>query len=224
MFLNEPYLFARKCSQCRQKGCNKGKADCPVNIANNFIPRKRRSVTCIGCDSQNGCEQSNWKTCPIRAEICKHNKIVRINPTLGSLNNNDFNYNMLDHIQDKDVKEMRTDYWYNYVKKIYVEAYKEHSERINAQQLYDEAHANDPVVTRLTQEQLAERGINNPDFHKPFGKDNNLIRQGEVEFGDGFKMVGNGEWFLAPEGYCWGHFTKKCYYSVEAYAPVPINK
>ena len=28
----EKILLARKCSQCRQEGCNKGKATCPVNI------------------------------------------------------------------------------------------------------------------------------------------------------------------------------------------------
>jgi len=28
----------RKCSQCRQEGCNKGKATCPINVAKTVIP------------------------------------------------------------------------------------------------------------------------------------------------------------------------------------------
>ena len=69
----------RKCSQCRQEGCNKGKATCPVNVARTgpvavpvvipvVVPVRRR--LCAGCRRE-GCT-SNTMTCPVKKELIRH--------------------------------------------------------------------------------------------------------------------------------------------------------
>jgi hypothetical protein len=63
----------RKCSQCRQEGCNKGKATCPVNIERTgvipvVIPVKKR--LCGGCRRE-GCRKTD-PTCPVNVELCRH--------------------------------------------------------------------------------------------------------------------------------------------------------
>ena len=53
----------RKCSQCRQEGCNKSKAICPVNIARGYTPRQLLPVagTCELCRRE-GC----FTECPVQ--------------------------------------------------------------------------------------------------------------------------------------------------------------
>ena len=66
----------RKCSQCRQEGCNKGKATCPINIERNgvpvvipvVVPVKKR--LCGACRREGCCSTS--PLCPVKIEIERH--------------------------------------------------------------------------------------------------------------------------------------------------------
>ena len=103
MFLNEPYRFARKCSQCRQEGCNKGKATCPVNIERTgvvpvvvpvVVPAKTRR--CGSCRRE-GCRKTN-PTCPVNVELCRHYaRAQRMEP---EPNNADEYGNVFNHIEN----------------------------------------------------------------------------------------------------------------------------
>jgi hypothetical protein len=99
MFLNEPYRFARKCSQCRQEGCNKGKATCPVNIERTgvvpvVVPVKKRR--CGACRRE-GCRKTN-PTCPVNVELCRH--YARANRMEPEPNNADEYGNAFNHIEN----------------------------------------------------------------------------------------------------------------------------
>ena len=62
----------RKCSQCRQEGCNKAKATCPINIERNgvpvVVPVKKR--LCGACRREGCCSTS--PLCPVNIEIKRH--------------------------------------------------------------------------------------------------------------------------------------------------------
>lgn len=113
MFLNEPYLFARKCSQCRQEGCNKRKATCPVNIQKTcpvvvpvvvpvvipvVIPVKKR--LCSECKRE-GCT-SNSMMCPVKIESERHYELAAQMQRLPEPNNPTRQYaeTVFNHIED----------------------------------------------------------------------------------------------------------------------------
>jgi hypothetical protein len=95
----------RKCSQCRQEGCNKSKAICPVNIARGYTPRQLLPVagTCDLCRRQ-GC----FTECPVQMLIDHHTVIVsgiqdrryiyRMDPI-------NVNPNLFDHIENPILRE-----------------------------------------------------------------------------------------------------------------------
>jgi hypothetical protein len=62
----------RKCSQCRQEGCNKGKATCPINIERTgipvVVPVKKR--LCGACRREGCCSTS--PLCPVNIELKRH--------------------------------------------------------------------------------------------------------------------------------------------------------
>ena len=62
----------RKCSQCRQEGCNKAKATCPINIERNgvpvVVPVKKR--LCGACRREGCCSTS--PLCPVNIELKRH--------------------------------------------------------------------------------------------------------------------------------------------------------
>lgn len=90
--LNEPYLFARKCCQCHQEGCHKGKASCPVNIS----VKKR---CCSGCRRE-GCT-SNSIMCPVKKELIRHYELAAQLQRLPEPNNPTRQYeNIFNHIED----------------------------------------------------------------------------------------------------------------------------
>ena len=103
MFLNEPYRFARKCSQCRQEGCNKGKATCPVNVERTgIVPvvvpvvvqvKKRRCGAC----RREGCRKT-VPTCPVNVELCLH--YARAHRMEPEPNNADEYGNVFNHIEN----------------------------------------------------------------------------------------------------------------------------
>jgi hypothetical protein len=66
----------RKCSQCHQEGCNKGKATCPINVEKNRVPVVVEPAVvpakklCEGCQREGCCYTS--LSCPIRVELLRH--------------------------------------------------------------------------------------------------------------------------------------------------------
>jgi hypothetical protein len=71
----------RKCSQCRQEGCNKGKATCPVNIERTggagvvpvvvpVVVRPVKKRLCGACRREGCCATSIL--CPVKIEINRH--------------------------------------------------------------------------------------------------------------------------------------------------------
>ena len=105
MFLNEPYRFPRKCSQCRQEGCDKRKATCPVNIQRTcpvvipvVIPVKKR--LCGECRRE-GCSSNNMM-CPVKIEIDRHYELAAQMQRLPEPNNPTRQYEetVFNHIED----------------------------------------------------------------------------------------------------------------------------
>ena len=98
----------RKCSQCRQEGCNKNKAICPVNIARGYTPRQLLPVagTCELC-RRGGCNTLNPE-CPVKILVDQHTLsasgitdpgyIFRMAPI-------NVNPNLFDHIENPILKE-----------------------------------------------------------------------------------------------------------------------
>jgi hypothetical protein len=67
----------RKCSQCRQEGCNKGKATCPVNIERTggagvvpVVVRPVKKRLCGACRREGCCATSIL--CPVKIVINRH--------------------------------------------------------------------------------------------------------------------------------------------------------
>ena len=95
----------RKCSQCRQEGCNKSKAICPVNIARGYTPRQLLPVagTCELC-RRVGC----FTECPVQMLIDHHTVIVSgIQDTryIYRMDPINVNPNLFDHIENPILKE-----------------------------------------------------------------------------------------------------------------------
>ncbi len=95
----------RKCSQCRQEGCNKSKAICPVNIARGYTPRQLLPVagTCELCRRQ-GC----FTECPVQMLIDHHTVIASGIPDPGYIYRMDpinVNPNLFDHIENPILRE-----------------------------------------------------------------------------------------------------------------------
>ena len=95
----------RKCSQCRQEGCNKSKAICPVNIARGYTPRQLLPVagTCELCRRQ-GC----FTECPVQMLIDHHTLIASGIPDTGYIYRMDpinVNPNLFDHIENPILRE-----------------------------------------------------------------------------------------------------------------------
>ena len=98
----------RKCSQCRQEGCNKSKAICPVNIARGYTPRQLLPTagTCDLC-RRGGCNTLNPE-CPVKILVDQHTLsasgitdpgyIFRMAPI-------NVNPNLFDHIENPILKE-----------------------------------------------------------------------------------------------------------------------
>jgi len=97
----------RKCSQCRQEGCNKGKATCPVNIARTegqvvvpvvvpVVPVKKR--LCGACRRE-GCVRTNM-LCPVKIEINRHYERAIQMEDYAEPNNSGQHEHIFNHIQD----------------------------------------------------------------------------------------------------------------------------
>ena len=109
-----------KCSQCRQEGCNKCKATCPINVEKNGVqvvepvvdPAKK---LCEGCYREGCCYTS--LSCPIRVELLRHVGLAKryeIPPQhISQLEH------MFSHIQDPEHKRKLTFKLYNKIIEIY---------------------------------------------------------------------------------------------------------
>ena len=95
----------RKCSQCRQEGCNKNKAICPVNIARGYTPRQLLPTagTCELC-RRGGC----FTECPVKILVDQHTLIASgiTDPgyifRMAPIN---VNPNLFDHIENPILRE-----------------------------------------------------------------------------------------------------------------------
>lgn len=98
----------RKCSQCRQEGCNKNKAICPVNIARGYTPRQLLPTagTCDLC-RRGGCNTLNPE-CPVKILVDQHTLIASgiTDPgyifRMAPIN---VNPNLFDHIENPILRE-----------------------------------------------------------------------------------------------------------------------
>lgn len=98
----------RKCSQCRQEGCNKNNAVCPVNITRGYTPRQLLPVagTCDLCRRE-GCNALNPE-CPVQILVDQHTLIASgiTDPgyifRMAPIN---VNPNLFDHIENPSLKE-----------------------------------------------------------------------------------------------------------------------
>ena len=98
----------RKCSQCRQEGCNKNKAICPVNIARGYTPRQLLPTagTCELC-LREGCNTLNPE-CPVQILVDQHTLIASGIPDPGYIYRMDpinVNPNLFDHIENPILRE-----------------------------------------------------------------------------------------------------------------------
>ncbi len=98
----------RKCSQCRQEGCNKSKAICPVNIARGYTPRQLLPTagTCELCRRE-GCNTLNPE-CPVKILVDQHTLIANGIPDAGYIFRMapiNVNPNLFDHIENPILKE-----------------------------------------------------------------------------------------------------------------------
>jgi len=92
----------RKCSQCHQEGCNKGKATCPINIERTgipvvvpvVVPVKKR--LCGACRREGCCSTS--PLCPVNIELKRHVGRARLEDHHG-YNLSQFEH-IFGHIQD----------------------------------------------------------------------------------------------------------------------------
>jgi hypothetical protein len=97
----------RKCSQCRQEGCNKGKATCPVNIERTggagvvpVVVRPVKKRLCGECRRE-GCSSNNMM-CPVKIEIDRHYELAAQMQRLPEPNNPTRQYEetVFNHIED----------------------------------------------------------------------------------------------------------------------------
>jgi hypothetical protein len=96
----------RKCSQCRQEGCNKGKATCPVNVQRTGVvpvvvpvvvrPVKKR--LCGACRREGCC--SNSILCPVKIELNRHYDRATRMEDYAEPNNSGQYEHIFNHIQD----------------------------------------------------------------------------------------------------------------------------
>ena len=98
----------RKCSQCRQEGCNKSKAICPVNIARGYTPRQLLPTagTCELC-RRRGCNTLNPE-CPVKILVDQHTLSANGIPDPGYIYRMDpinVNPNLFDHIENPILRE-----------------------------------------------------------------------------------------------------------------------
>lgn len=98
----------RKCSQCRQEGCNKSKAICPVNIARGYTPRQLLPTagTCELC-RRGGCNTLNPE-CPVKILVDQHTLSANGIPDPGYIYRMDpinVNPNLFDHIENPILRE-----------------------------------------------------------------------------------------------------------------------
>lgn len=88
----------RKCSQCRQAGCNKSKPTCPIRM-------EMSGNSCPQCH-RDGCTVI---TCPVKREIHHHNLIANLDPmrflTRLSTYVKLINPNLFDHVAEITLKE-----------------------------------------------------------------------------------------------------------------------
>jgi hypothetical protein len=98
----------RKCSQCRQEGCNKSKAICPVNIARGYMPRQLLPTagTCELC-RRGGCNTLNPE-CPVKILVDHHTLIasgIQDTRYIYRMDPINVNPNLFDHIENPILKE-----------------------------------------------------------------------------------------------------------------------
>ena len=100
----------RKCSQCRQEGCNKGKATCPVNIERTGVvpvvipvvvpvvvrPVKKR--LCGACRREGCCATSIL--CPVKIELNRHYDRAARLENYAANNSSHYEETIFNHIQD----------------------------------------------------------------------------------------------------------------------------
>ena len=110
----------KKCSQCRQTGCNKSKATCPVNVVD-YMNIVRRPRLCALCRRE-GCCRTNLM-CPVKIEIERHKRLafelapVRI--FIVGVSPIDVKTDLYDHIQDPEKRAKQFDKLYRHIMDIY---------------------------------------------------------------------------------------------------------
>ena len=96
----------RRCSQCRQEGCNKGKATCPVNVERTGVvpvvipvvvrPVKKR--LCSACRREGCCATSIL--CPVKIELNLHSDRAARLENYAANNERHYEETIFNHIQD----------------------------------------------------------------------------------------------------------------------------
>jgi hypothetical protein len=149
----ERILIARKCSQCRQEGCNKSKATCPVNAekasssSDIYVPKKRRCALC----RREGCCRTNLM-CPVKIEIERHNRLAfemaPVRSFIVGVSPIDVKPDLYDHIQDLEEREKQ----FNKLKRDIIFRYEyERFQYIERALIYRGTPVENPVVVpRIT--------------------------------------------------------------------------
>jgi len=133
---------ARKCSQCRQEGCNKNKPTCPVNVERSGGPLIsvqaiidgyladrniiglgpiRRVRLCALCRRE-GCCRTNLM-CPVKIEIERHKRLAfelaPIRIFVVGVSPIDVKPDLYNHIQDPEERDKQFDKLYRNIMDIY---------------------------------------------------------------------------------------------------------
>ena len=127
MEIDRTVRAVRKCSQCRQEGCNKSKATCPVNvdkaIQSIYVPKKKLCVLC----RREGCCRTNLM-CPVKIEIERHNRLAfemaPIRSFIVGVSHIDVKPDLYDHIEDPEKRQKQFNKLYYHIMDIY------HNERL----------------------------------------------------------------------------------------------
>lgn len=115
----------RRCSQCRQEGCNKGKATCPVNVERTGIvpvvvpvvvrPVKKR--LCSACRREGCCATSIL--CPVKIEINLHSQRATRLENYAANSESHYEETIFNHIQDPIYRLSLSSGLYHRIRMIY---------------------------------------------------------------------------------------------------------